>query len=180
MWVANCFASGPSANVVRVDAKTLGFERTLPLRAAQGYEGRRVTRLDSRTPERRSIKLGRHADALAWSEGYGDLWMTNFDDQSVSRLHAETGERKTPRGRIGATASFPLRVTTHPAGVTSVAAGAGAIWATVPDDHAVWRIVPQDQASEANQARVLTRGVSPWATTGSGWRCARTMPDASG
>ena len=29
---------------------------------------------------------------------------------------------------------------TRPAGVTSVAAGAGAIWATVPDDHALWRI----------------------------------------
>jgi hypothetical protein len=34
-------------------------------------------------------------------------------------------------------------MTTRPGGITSVAAGAGGIWAAVPDDRAVWRIDPK-------------------------------------
>ena len=209
VWVANCFASGQSANVVRVDAKTLGFEPTLPIRATNGYyrgmaygggslwvadasggavEGRRITKLNQRTHERQSIKLKRHANALAWSEGYGDLWMTNFGDESVSRRHVETVDVETSGSvakqpgplvvqhdsvwvgdwdapdvvRLPAVGSGPplrvsLPMTTHPAGVTSVAAGAGAIWATVPDDHAVWRIDPK-----TNRARRIEVGYYPW------------------
>jgi streptogramin lyase len=209
VWVANCFASGPSANVVRVDAKTLVFERTLALPAADGYyrgmaygggslwaaavsggdvEGRRLTKLNPRTGERRSIPLARHANALAWSDGYGDLWMTNFDHQSVSRMHAETGDVKTSESvaqlpgplvvqgdsvwvgdwvspdvvRLSAVGSGPprhvsLRFTAGRAGVTSVAAGASAIWATVPDDHAVWRIDPR-----TNRTTRIGLGHYPW------------------
>ena len=51
--------------------------------------------------------------------------------------------------------SFP--VTVDRAGVTSVAAGAGAIWATLPDDHAVWRIDPK-----TNRARRIELGYYPW------------------
>ena len=51
--------------------------------------------------------------------------------------------------------SLPVRA--HPAGITSVAAGAGAIWATVPDDHAVWRIDPQ-----TNQTARIGIGYYPW------------------
>ena len=209
VWVANCFASGQSASVVRVDAKTLGFEPTLPIRATDGYyrgmaygggslwvadasggavEGRRITKLNQRTRERQSIKLERHANALAWSEGYGDLWMTNFGDESVSRRHVETSDVETSESvakqpgplvvqhdsvwvgdwdapvvvRLPAVGSGPplrvsLPMTTHPAGVTSVAAGAGAIWATVPDDHALWRIDPK-----TNRARRIEVGYYPW------------------
>jgi DNA-binding SARP family transcriptional activator len=209
VWVANCFASGANANVVRVDAKTLVFERTLPLRASDGYyrgmaygggslwvadvsggaaEYRRLTRLDPRTRERRSIPLERHANALAWSEGYGDLWMTNFDYQSVSRMHTETGDVRTSESvaklpgplvvqgdsvwvgdwvspdvvRLPAVGSGPprhvsLRFTTGRAGVTSVAGGAGAIWATVPDDHAVWRIDPK-----TTRTTRIGLGYYPW------------------
>jgi len=209
VWVANCFASGQSASVVRVDAKTLGFEPTLPIRATDGYyrgmaygggslwvadasggavEGRRITKLNQRIRERQSIKLERHANALAWSEGYGDLWMTNFGDESVSRRHVETSDVETSESvakqpgplvvqhdsvwvgdwdapvvvRLPAVGSGPplrvsLPMTTHPAGVTSVAAGAGAIWATVPDDHALWRIDPR-----TNRARRIEVGYYPW------------------
>ena len=209
VWVANCFASGQSASVVRVDAKTLGFEPTLPIRATDGYyrgmaygggslwvtdasggavEGRRITKLNQRIRERQSIKLERHANALAWSEGYGDLWMTNFGDESVSRRHVETSDVETSESvakqpgplvvqhdsvwvgdwdapvvvRLPAVGSGPplrvsLPMTTHPAGVTSVAAGAGAIWATVPDDHALWRIDPK-----TNRARRIEVGYYPW------------------
>jgi streptogramin lyase len=207
VWVANCYASGLSDNVVRVNAKTLEFERTLPLRAsADWYKGmaygggslwvaddnggvlERWRTLHLRTREPRSIKPDRPVSALAWSDGYGDLWMTDGDDQSVSRLHAETGDRRTLESvaeqpgalvvqgdsvwvgdwlnpdvvRIPAVGSGPPRhisldVTTRPAGVTSVAAGAGFIWATVPDDHAVWRIDPR-----TNKARRFEVGYYPW------------------
>jgi streptogramin lyase len=48
-------------------------------------------------------------------------------------------------------------VTVQRAGVTSVAAGAGAIWATLPDDHAVWRIDPK-----TNRATRIELGYYPW------------------
>ena len=196
VWVANCFASGPGANVVRVDARTLEFEATWPVPAGDGYyrgmaygggalwvadasgagDSRRVnvTQLNPRTGARRSIRLARHASALAWSEGYGDLWMTHFADKSVSRLHAETEDSKTfdsvaknpgalvvegdsvwvgdwnapavlrlPADGLGRAGRISLPMTTRPGGITSVTAGAGGIWAAVPDDRAVWRIDPK-------------------------------------
>jgi pentatricopeptide repeat protein len=209
VWVANCFASGQRASVVRVDAKTLVFERTWLFPPTDGYyrglahgggslwvadvsggavQGRGLTQLDpeSRKP-RRSIGLAQHPNALAWSE-YGDLWMTNFDDRSVTRMNPETREVKAfeavannpgalvARGdsvwagdwnapalvRLPAVGERAPRqvsfdVTVRRAGVTSVAAGAGAIWATVPDDHAVWRVDP-----ETNQAKRIKLGFYPW------------------
>ena len=50
-----------------------------------------VTRVDPHTGVQRSIALDSHAGALAWSEGYGDLWMNDFARGSVSRMHAATG-----------------------------------------------------------------------------------------
>jgi DNA-binding SARP family transcriptional activator len=196
VWVANCFASGSGANVVRVDARTLEFEATWPVPAGEGYyrgmaygggalwvadasgagDVRRVnvTQLNPRTGARRSIRLARHASALAWSKRYGDLWMTNFADKSVSRLHAATEDSKTfdsvaknpgalvvqgdavwvgdwnapavlrlPAVGTGRAGRISLPVTARPGGITTVAAGAGGIWAAVPDDRAVWRIDPK-------------------------------------
>ena len=196
VWVANCFASATGANVVRVDARTLEFKATWPVPAGDGYyrgmaygggalwvadasgagDLRRVkvTQLNPRTGARRSIGLARHASALAWSAGYGDLWMTNFAHKSVSRMHAETEDSKTfdsvaknpgalvvqgdavwvgdwnlpavlrlPADGTGRAGRISLPMTTRPGGITSVAAGAGGIWAAVPDDRAVWRIDPK-------------------------------------
>jgi DNA-binding SARP family transcriptional activator/streptogramin lyase len=210
VWVANCFASGQKSNIVRVDAKTLVFERTELFPPTDGYyrgmaygggslwaadvsggtvQGRQITELDPQPHGRRWIPLDRHPNALAWSDGYGDLWMTNFDHHSVSRLHAETGEAKPfesvakmnpgplvvqhdsvwfgdwnvpevvrlPAVGSGPPLHVPLRVKTQHAGVTSVAAGAGAIWATVPDDHAVWRIDPK-----TNRTTRIEIGYYPW------------------
>jgi DNA-binding SARP family transcriptional activator/streptogramin lyase len=193
VWVANCFASATGANVVRVDARTLEFEATWPVPAGDGYyrgmaygagalwvadasgagDHRRVnvTQLNPRTGARRSIRFARHATALAWSETYGDLWMTNFADRSVSRMHAATEDSmrfdsvaknpgalvvqgdavwvgdwnapavlRLPAVGTGRAARIPLAKT---GGITSVAAGAGGIWAAVPDDRAVWRIDPK-------------------------------------
>jgi DNA-binding SARP family transcriptional activator/streptogramin lyase len=196
VWVANCFASGPEGNVIRVDARTLEFEATWTVPAGNGYyrgmaygggalwvadasgagDLRRtnVTQLNPRTGDRRSIRLARHATALAWSKDYGDLWITNFADRSVSRLHAVTEDSKTfdavgknpgalvvegdsvwigdwnapavlrlPAAGTQRARRISLPMTGRPGGITSVAAGAGGIWAAVPDDRAVWRINPK-------------------------------------
>ena len=138
---------------------------------AVDYHG--VTKLDPRTGAQRRIEFDRHAGWLAWSEGYGDLWANDFDRGSLSRLHAATGVVKTFESvtlnpispvvwgdsvwvgdwampqvvRLPAVGSgTPHHVdlpTAEPAGVTNVAAGAGSIWATLPDSHALWRIDPQ-------------------------------------
>jgi streptogramin lyase len=114
VWVANCFepASGQSANVVRVDAKTLAFKAMWPLPGGHGYyrgvaygagsiwvsdgaekhlERNTVTQVDPRTGAKQAIPLDRPSGALAWSTAHGDLWINNFDMGSLTRLHAETG-----------------------------------------------------------------------------------------
>ena len=192
VWVANCYASGKGATVVRVNARTLEFEETWRLPTGAGFvrgmaygngslwvtdgnEGRRkVTEIDSRAGPKRSIRLSRRPAWMTWSEGYGDLWMSDFEGGTVSRLHAATEGEDTyaavakspgyllvaadsvwvgdwdipdlvrlPAVGSGASRRVRLPVLVRPAGVTTLAAGAGAIWATVPDDHAVWRIDPK-------------------------------------
>jgi streptogramin lyase len=114
VWVANCFksGSGPGANVVRIDASTLRFEATWSIPAAAEdsffrgitYGGGAlwvsaptpgVVRIDPRTGGQKVVRLDRRVGALAWSEGYGDLWMNSFALGSVSRMHAATEEVRT-------------------------------------------------------------------------------------
>jgi len=211
VWVANCYASRPGANVVRVGAQTLAFKATWPVPSGAGYfkgiaygggslwvadtsgasDLRGVTQVDPQTGARRTIKLDRHAGWLAWSEGYGDLWMNDFARGSVSRIHAETGDVKTYEsvatepatlvvdgdavwvGAWGAPevvrvpavgpgqprrVSLPTRA--RPAGVTSVASGAGSVWVTVPDDHAVSRIDPKTYEATRIPLRYFPWGVT--------------------
>jgi SARP family transcriptional regulator, regulator of embCAB operon len=197
VWVANCYApaSGQTASVVRVDARTLAFKATWPVPpvpvtqdyyrgvaygggslwvSEEGVNPAVVTEVDPRTGRQTAISLSRPAGALAWSGGYGDLWINNFDQGSITQLHAATGAMRvvdlqvpepshpivdgdlvwagdweSPRVvGVPAVGSAPARhislpVTTRPAGVTSVAAGDGYVWVTVPDDHALWRIDPK-------------------------------------
>lgn len=134
VWVANCYASGsgPSANVQRINASTLKFGPTYPVPGGKGfYRGlaygggslwvsgvagtaRTLTQVNPRTGAERSIRLADPPWPLAWSEGYGDLWMSNFTVGTVSRLHAATGVVETVGG-----------VATQPAGL--VVDGA-AVW----------------------------------------------------
>ena len=117
VWVANCFASGgSSANVVRVDATTLQFEATWPVPARDGFyrglaygggslwvgelgepvKNGTVTEVDPQSGQLRAIRLPNPATgSLAWSEGYGDLWVSNFDDGTLTRIHAATREIET-------------------------------------------------------------------------------------
>jgi class 3 adenylate cyclase/streptogramin lyase len=116
VWVANCFGSAPqNANVVRIDAMTLEFEATWPVSSSGGhfYRGLAygggslwvaeatggddlvrdvVTELDPQTGKRRSIALPFAATSLAWSGGYGDLWISSFDSSLLMRLHSSTGD----------------------------------------------------------------------------------------
>jgi DNA-binding SARP family transcriptional activator/streptogramin lyase len=119
VWVADCYPAdtGRRDNVVRVDARTLEFEQTWQVTGGDGfYRGLAygggslwvgpvfggisyqsfLTRVDPRTGARRRMLLTHGPPAgLQWSEGYGDLWMENFSDGSLTRLHAATGTRKT-------------------------------------------------------------------------------------
>jgi streptogramin lyase len=114
VWVANCYASGsgPSANVVRIDASTLEFKATWRVPAGKGYyrglaygggslwvtapfgdtspNSYTLTEIDPRTGAQRLINLNDPATGLAWSDGYGDLWMSSFNYGSVTRMHAAT------------------------------------------------------------------------------------------
>jgi DNA-binding SARP family transcriptional activator/streptogramin lyase len=196
VWVANCYAAGSGANatVVRVDARTLEFKPRWQVRDGTGYfrglaygggslwvadasglvDYHGVTQVNPRTGKERRIEVGRHAGWLAWSGGYGDLWMNDFDRGSVSRMDPATGVVKTfssvginpaplavqgdaawvgdwelpqlfrlPEVGSGRPLHVPLPVKVRPAGVTTVAAGDGFVWATVPDSRALWRIDPK-------------------------------------
>jgi DNA-binding SARP family transcriptional activator/streptogramin lyase len=112
VWVANCYASrGRDANVVRVDATTLGFEATY--RVLEGDVGAAyyrafaygggslwvggpgehggqatVVQLDPHSGKQRATRLT--GAALAWAETSGDLWASNFDEGTLTRLDAST------------------------------------------------------------------------------------------
>ena len=120
VWVANCYPAnaGPRDDVVRIDARTLAFKKTWPVAGGSGFgrgltygggslwvteifggdlpnEGA-VTRLDPRTGTEKTIDLPAHTPTgLAWSEGYGDLWIDNFNDGTMTRLHDASGAIRT-------------------------------------------------------------------------------------
>ena len=126
VWVANCYpaGSGRNADVVRIDASTLEFKETLLVPGGPGfYRGlafgsgslwvspmenhHTLTEIDPRTRVKRAIQLARWAGALAWSGGYGDLWLNNFDLGSVTRMHVATGAVQTVPG-VATNPSFPV------------------------------------------------------------------------
>jgi streptogramin lyase len=192
MWVLNCYASGQSTNVQRINHRTLEFEPTYKI-ADGGFvrgmtygggwlwlngkeDAARVIKLNPRTGRPRTIALPNPASGLAWSGSYGDLWIGDFGDNgvrgSVSRMPVETERAikypyylgdgpaallvqgdsvwvadwnnpfvvRVPAFGSGPPRYYRLKVRAVPAGVTALAAGFGAVWATVPDDRAVWRI----------------------------------------
>ena len=122
IWVANCYpgTSGPRDDVVRIDARTLHFKKTFPLSGGEGFlrgmtygggslwvtqlfggdvpNDSTVTQVDPQSGAEHTIQLVPEAAGLAWSEGYGDLWIDNFINGSVTRLHAASGAMKTTAG----------------------------------------------------------------------------------
>jgi class 3 adenylate cyclase len=212
VWVANCFfrGSGQSANVVRIDATSLAFKATWPVPGGNGYyrglaygggslwvsndnggnnpsEPLAVVEVSPQTGAQHSIRVARPPGALAWSEGYGDLWITNFGEGSLTRLHAATGFAKMV-DRVAAApgsvvvdgdtvwvgdwfapqvvrlhavgSSRPRGVFLASAGVWNVSAGAGGVWATTPRDSALWRIDPKTNAVTRVTMAYLPAGVA--------------------
>ena len=188
VWVANCYASGsgPSANVVRIDASTLKFKATWPVPGngfvrglaygggslwvspGFGADNRQtVTEVDPRTGAQRSIRHTALAYTLAWSEGYGDLWMSNFFAGTVSRMHAANQAVQT----VETAATYPAFLTVDadvvwiadwaaPRVVRLRAVGAGnprtislptsnptaGVWNVAAGADSVWATTPRDGA----------------------------------
>ena len=74
-----------------------------------------------------TTKVGRDPRQLAFGNGF--VWVTNNDDNSVTRLDPQTGRV------VGA----PIPVGQRPLGVAS---GAGAVWVANHGDHTITRINP--------------------------------------
>ena len=215
VWVANCYPAGSGArpNVVRIDARTLNFEAgpwPVPAAAdtfrglvygggslwlsaiAQPHDAatpEAVAKINPRTGRWHSIPLPWPPRPLAWSDGYGDLWLSNFAVGSVSRLHITTdgvdtkhavatnpgalvvdgdtvwvadwsGPRVVRLRAVGRTRTrsvyLPVKNLAE-AGVSYIAAGAGAIWAATPHDRTLWRI-----DAKTNKVTPIHMPHDPW------------------
>jgi DNA-binding SARP family transcriptional activator/streptogramin lyase len=209
VWVANCYpatAPGLHDDVVRVAARTLVFGKPLEVPGGSGffrslaYGGGRlwasqldsvtanaVTRIDPKTRATQSIHLPLLSLGLTWSNASGDLWMTNFEDKSLTRLQPATDTTKiipanlvnpshsiagyravwvadwsAPQvlrvNAVGAPRPLLIRLPAGTSGVWDIAVGAGAVWATTPGDGALWRIDPKTNS--------VTRVSIPYRPTG--------------
>jgi DNA-binding SARP family transcriptional activator/DNA-binding beta-propeller fold protein YncE len=214
VWLANCYpgTSAPRDNVVRVDARTLHFKKTFPVSGGEGFlrglaygggslwvtalfggdllNDSALAEVDPRTGAEHTFQLTPESGGLAWSEGYGDLWIDNFLNGSLTRLDAASGDMKTTYS--GGNPAFPvvdgdvvwvadwaaprvvrlhavgparprtvwLPIKDFTATTWDVAAGAGAIWATTPRDHAVWRIDPRTNAVRRIKVPFAPTGVA--------------------
>jgi streptogramin lyase len=137
------------------------------------FSGDYLWRIDPRTDKKRRIPVPNPLGALGWSAPGGDLWSTDSQDGVLTRVHESTLQTKTvglplpdqpawiafARGSMwvadrghpqvirlnlaGAAPPRPIRFAGAESGVWTVAAGAGAIWATTPHDRALWRIDPK-------------------------------------
>ena len=189
VWVANCFPrrSGQQPNLVRIDAKTLAFTKTWSAPGVEGYyrglaygdgslwAGGDRNEVTQFTPmgAKRTVGTAEPPGALAWSDASGDLWITNFGNGTLTRLHPATGAEsvihsaainpasvivdgdavwvgdwseatliRIPAIGSGAVRTISLPVHNPTAGVWTISAGAGYVWATTPGDDALWRIDP--------------------------------------
>jgi DNA-binding SARP family transcriptional activator/streptogramin lyase len=155
---------------------------------ALDYRG--ILRIDPNSGASKPIPLPIHAGDLAWAEGYGDLWTNDFVRGSLVRIHPASGIIKRVDGvgtnpadvvvdgndvwvadwgapqvvrldAVGSGAPEPIALpVAYSSSVWTVAAGAGAIWATTPQDRALWRIDP-----ETNDTTRIPLGYSPGGVT---------------
>lgn len=114
VWVANCYSrvTGSRDNVVRVDAKTLRFRTPWPVPGGAGYyrglvygDGRlwvgnvngtglpapTITEIDPRGGIKRTIRPQLLSGGIAWANGYDNLWVSHFNDGSVTRVNPLSG-----------------------------------------------------------------------------------------
>jgi DNA-binding SARP family transcriptional activator/streptogramin lyase len=131
VWVANCYPRGTGSrdNVIRVGARTLDFERTFPVPGGDGFfrglaygggslwvgniEGgdvanpSTITEINPQTGAEGTIRPRLPTGAMTWADGYGDLWMVNFDEGTLTRLHVSTDTLKTMASQM-INPDFPL------------------------------------------------------------------------
>jgi len=214
VWVASCNAvsGGSGDDVVRVDAKTLRLESRVDLPRGGGYyqglaygggslwvgnlDGTSVTdpALTEIDPHAgrvvRTIRPRPPVGAMAFADGYGDVWMTNFDAGTMTRFDVPTGKLTTVGSgvvnpgsvvvdgntvwvgdwnggrvaRLRAVGAPRTRVITLPtrhfAGIWNLAAGAGYIWVASPRDRMVWRIDPTTNTMTPIHIGYLPTGVA--------------------
>jgi streptogramin lyase len=79
------------------------------------------------------------------------VWVGDWNNADVWRL---------PMSGSGPPRRYQLNGMADPAGVTGLAAGFGAIWVTVPDDHALWRI-----DTKTGDTKRIPLGYYPWGVT---------------
>jgi streptogramin lyase len=190
VWVANCYPSiaGLRDDVIRVDAKSLAFKQTFPVPGGDGFyrglaygggslwlspldgggqHANALTEINPETGTQKTIALKRSPGAFAWSEGYGDLWMTNFAEGSMTRLHTAplsmhtvdgvavnpgsvvvdgnvvwVGDWTAPQlARLSAVGPPRLRHIPLPGG-----SGTAGVWTIAVGANAVWAASPDDDA----------------------------------
>lgn len=124
VWVSDCNpgAHGSSDSVVRVDPSTLRLSRQVPLPKAEGYYQALVygdgslwvgsinglgppvptlTKVDpQKLPAASTLAQKFPAGAMAWADGYGDVWMTNFDAGTMTRYDVATGKSAIVRSGV--------------------------------------------------------------------------------
>jgi streptogramin lyase len=129
-----------------------------------------VTRIDVKTKQRQRFRVGRLPAAMAYADGA--LWVANLRDPSISRVLRAADDVETIRFLGVAPSSiaisgdtvwvgdfdqgmlwrFDARQLIHdgsavipvraPSGTLGVAAGAGSIWTTAPEDGTLWQVDP--------------------------------------
>ena len=132
VWVANCYQRGFGLrdNVTRVHARTLKLGRPIPVPGGEGYirglaygggslwvgsiagsylpNPYTITEIDPQTRARgATIRPPLSPGQMVWADGYGDLWMVNFDHGTLTRLHAPTGKLHTVASRM-VNPDFPI------------------------------------------------------------------------
>jgi streptogramin lyase len=178
LWVADVSGAVDYRGITRVDPRTsltsrIELDRPAGWLAwADGYGDLWTDDFDGGSVSRLHVATG-HVDTfehLAVNPGphvvAGDtVWIGDWATPSVVQVPAVGSG--TPR-------STSLPVTAPDAGVTDVAAGDGALWATVPDSHALWRI-----DTRTNRVTRIPLRYAPWgvAVGGDGvWVAVRRRP----
>jgi len=114
IWVASCFrpGSGETSNVTRVDAKTLRFEHQWKVPGGVSFyrglaygdgalwasTGDAITKINPDTGRRRTIPISGFAGRLGWSAAGNDLWVANFPDGRLTRVHAPSSAVRSIAG----------------------------------------------------------------------------------
>lgn len=190
VWVADCYPPGTGLHddVVRVDARTLMFTSRFDVPGGGGYyrglaysggslwvgningsgpTKPTLTEIDPQTRQEKTFRPELPAGAMGSADGYGDVWMTNFDYGTMTRFHAPTdsfqklnsgalnpayvlvdgntvwiadwsGARVTRLHAVGAPRVRDIFLGAHTSG--------GGVWQLAQSARDIWAAVPRDNA----------------------------------